>query len=1102
MSLTGQEHQQRYFRSIDELQQTPEFQQFVTREFPQAASEFPEGVSRRRWIQMMGASLALGGVAGCRYHREEIGAFVVRPEGRVPGIPEYFATNFEWAGSVVNALIANLEGRPLKVDGNPDHPAYANSQPKNFTENKKLRSAGTTAITQASILSLYDQDRIANPLLREKLRSSPKKFSSEEAANKTAAWDAFSQFIEDQKKVLAGTQGEGLAILFEPTQSPSLRRALADAAAMYPKAKLVKYESVYTGKVSKALESVGAAGGSIGLNLDAAKVIVSLDADLFGADANSVHNARQFANHRSPDGEWVNRLYVIESQYSVTGSAADFRLALQSRQIAALLKKIESAIDAGTVVEDKIEDTYYNKLDDAGKVARVIECIASDLLSHKGESALCVGSHLDLNVQLAALRINQKLGNLGKTVNVYVAPNELADVGTMKLDDFVNQASSFKSVWILANNPVFTVPGDLALAAAIEKIPDSVYLGNHDDETAELCKWTVPAAHPFEVWGDVRNVDGTYGVGQPLIDPLLDSKSPIEFLAMLAGLPVTSGQQYVMETAKAVSGGTLSERVWKETLHSGFLAGSALISFAGELTFTSAATEGDGVAISANELPDGEITLGLDKKQLEVVLRPSDTVYDGRLANNGWLQECPQPITKLTWDNAAICSIGTARELGLKQGELASLRVGESNVLLPVFVVPGHAEGSFTVNLGYGRAKGKAGINGSEVGTNLSSFRRWNQASVYTSVEVKNTTTPYPLATTQDHFAIEDEGGMRENAKRAPALIREGTFDEFKTNSNFAFETVEHHFENKSLWEEPKVDLNHKWGMAIDLNKCIGCNACVVACQSENNVPIVGKEQVRKGREMHWLRLDRYFTCDMEATQAKGSFKDPVDPTIVTQPMMCSHCETAPCEQVCPVAATVHTEEGINAMAYNRCIGTRYCGNNCPTKVRRFNYFSYVEQYGYNYGWTDNREKASAKLQSLVLNPEVTVRGRGVMEKCTYCIQRVQNGKIHAKTKGDGRVHDGDVITACQQACPTQAIVFGDLHDKTSRVYKSHNDPRAYAVLEELNIKPRTLYLAKIRNVPKRLQTATQVNPHRPGDEAHGHSDDHSHESGDHGHHS
>jgi Fe-S-cluster-containing dehydrogenase component len=422
------------------------------------------------------------------------------------------------------------------------------------------------------------------------------------------------------------------------------------------------------------------------------------------------------------------------------------------------------------------------------------------------------------------------------------------------------------------------------------------------------------------------------------------------------------------------------------------------------------------------------------------------------------------------------------------------------SVQLPVFVVPGHAEGSFTVNIGYGRTKEKGGVVGGAVGTNVSRFRQWNQASIYTGVEAIGTSVVYPLATTQDHFAIDDEGGMRENAKRAPQIIREGTLDEYKKDASFTGKTVEHHFENKSLWKEPTVDENHKWGMTIDLNKCTGCNACVVACQSENNIPIVGKEQVIRGREMHWLRIDRYFQCDFETTKSGGSFKDPVDPTIVTQPMACAHCELAPCEEVCPVAATVHTEEGINAMAYNRCIGTRYCGNNCPYKVRRFNYFNYNTEYGYFYGWQDKREQASQKLQSLVLNPEVTVRGRGVMEKCTYCIQRVQNGKIYARTKGDGKVHDGDVRTACQEACPSHAIVFGDLNDRTSRVYQSQNDSRSYAVLDELNIKPRTMYLSRIRNVPKRLATATQISPKRPG--GHGHGDEHSHESGDHGHHS
>lgn len=1103
MSQPGSEHQKRYFRSLDELQQTPEFEQFLSREFPQAASEFPEGVSRRRWLQMMGASLALGGMAGCRYNREEVAAFVIRPEGRVPGVAEHFATNFEWAGRAVHALVSSLEGRPVKVDGNAEHPAYANSQPKDFVENKKLASAGSDVFTQASILSLYDQDRIAKVLHRTKAGAKPTVYESDSKADELASWNALGVHIAKVQKELASNNGAGVAVMFEPTKSPSLRRVLAEIKKKYPSISLVKYESVYSGNVTKALDAVGAANTSLSFDLEQAKVIVSLDADLFGADANAVHYARQFANHRSPTGPWMNRLYVVESQYSTTGSIADFRFPLQSSQIGKLLRMIEEGIDAGKVVEDAEEKVAYNDSPSDERIKRVVESIVSDLLNNKGSSVLAVGTHHPLAVQVAALRINQKLTNVGKTVQLYEVPNELAGVDTVKLDDFVNRAKSgeFKSLWVLPFNPVFTVAGDIALGETLKSISDVIYLAQHDDETAEFATWTVPAAHPLEAWGDVRSIDGVYGIGQPLIAPLLNGKSQIELLSLLASLPETDGKKIVMETAGLVVGGTISESKWKESLHSGFVADTQSKLFAGELKADAKSLEAGGVKAEAYTLPEGDLKLELDPAKLEVVVLPSDSIYDGRLGNNGWLQELPQPITKLTWDNAAICSMSTAKALNLKNGELASLVLGDARVELPVFVVPGVAEGSFTVNLGYGRAKGKGGTIGSGVGTNLASFRRWNQASIYTGVQALGTSRPYRLATTQDHFAISDEGGMRENAKRAPQLVREGTLDEYKANANFTKHTVEEHFQNKSLWTEPPVAENHAWGMTIDLNKCVGCNACVVACQAENNVPIVGKEQVIRGREMHWLRIDRYFQVDFDKTYETGSFRDPKDATIVTQPMACAHCETAPCEQVCPVAATVHTEEGINAMAYNRCIGTRYCANNCPYKVRRFNYFNFNTEYGYFYGWTDEREKASAKLQSLVLNPEVTVRGRGVMEKCTYCIQRVQNGKINSRKVGDGKVHDGDIRTACQDACPTQAIVFGDLNDRTSRVYQSQHEPRAYAVLSELNIKPRTLYLSRIRNVPKRLATTTQIHPKRPGD-THSHSDEHSHESGDHGHHS
>ena len=1114
MSQPGIDSRTRYFRSLDELQKTPEFQQFLDREFPQAASEFPEGVSRRRWLQLMGASLALGGLSGCRYNREEVAAFVMRPEGRIPGIPEHYATNFEWAGRVVHALVANVDGRPLKVDGNAEHPAYAKFQPKETASNKKLASAGTDVYTQGAILSLYDQDRIGVVLNRPEPKSKPIVGNSDSDDDRKQTWDAFTGYVAKNSGQL-GT-GKGLAILIEPTRSPSFWTVLKEVLKKYPEATLVKYESVYTGNVGKALDAVGASNCSMVYDLDQAKVIVALDSDLLGSDPNAVQYSRQYANHRDPGGEWMNRLYCVESQYSVTGTAADFRLAMQASKIDALLNRIEKAIDAGTIIEDKKEATTYENLNADEKIARAIECIASDLLANKGSAVLAVGSHHSLAAQVAAIRINNKLGNIGKTVKIYENPSDINGIKSMKLDDFVVDASESKynRLWVLAPNPVFSVAGDVDLAGAMTKIADVVYLSNYDDETAYYARWTVPGCHPLESWGDVRAMDGTYSICQPTIAPLLGGKTATELLVMLAGLSIDSlpADVVIADTAEKLFGTDTTVqrkpeqltniRKMREALHAGFLAGSESKLFQGTLKVDAkelqSGIEGfPGVTLQSRSylLPDTELSLALDPANIEVLVLPSDTVYDGRLGNNGWLQECPHPVTKLTWDNAAICSPATAAALGLKQGELAVLTSGEGKVKLPVFIVPGHAEGSFTVNYGYGHSKDFGGTISGAVGTDLSSFRRWNQASLYTGVTVKSFGEPYRLATTQDHFALDDLG-MSETAKRAPQLVREGTYFEYKENPAFTSQIVEHHFENKSLWKEPEVAQNHAWGMAIDLNKCTGCNSCVVACQAENNVPIVGKEQVIRGREMHWLRIDRYFQADVDPAKSQAGFKNPIDAKVVMQPMACAHCETAPCEQVCPVAATVHTEEGINAMAYNRCIGTRYCANNCPYKVRRFNYFNYNDEYGYFYGWQDKREQASKKLQSLVLNPEVSVRGRGVMEKCTYCVQRVQNGKIYSRSKGDGKVHDGDIRSACQDACPTGAIVFGDLNDHSSRVYGLHHDPRSYAVLEELNIKPRTLYLSRIRNVPKRLATASQLQPPRPGHGGHGDHEGH----GEHGH--
>ncbi len=1132
MKLPVTASEKQFFRSVDQLEGTPEFNEFLEREFPVAASEFPEGVSRRRWMQLMGASVAFAGASGCRYYREEFAGFVVPPSGRVAGLPQSFATNFVWAGKVVNGLVKSLDGRPIKVDGNAMHPMFATSANSGYADGKdeKFAQAGSDAATQAAVLSLYDPDRLGWLVQRDdrSLPAGKMVTVAESVAQKKGPvnWTDFDIAARSQLETLGGNGGEGLAIVYEPAPTPTFNRLLAEVAAKFPKATLVPYESVYGRNAVKGLESLGVSNVTVNHRLDKATVIVAIDADLFGSESASVINARQFSINRDPNGGNMNRLYCIESQFSTTGSAADFRYALQSSQMVAFLKRLEAAIDAGTPFEASAEELNYSKLSPSERLERVLQVIATDLLANKGKSLVTVGYQQDPAAHQIAMRINAKLENVGKTLFLLDAPNELAGLKSIKLDEFARQAANgqFNTAWIFAPNPVYTVAGDIDLPAALLAIKTVVYAADYDDETAVYSTWSLPLTHPLEAWSDVRSADGTYGVCQPMIEPVTGARSSIELLSILAGFEELDPAKIVSGTLQKLAGGSFTERLWQEALHDGFLkdsqyqVSSATINTAAEdlkpLPASAIAAEGENGSeptVAKNEVlfsdPDN-----VDLSRLEVVVLPSDTVYDGRLANNGWMQECPQPITKLTWDNAALMSVSTARALGVGQSrataEMVVIRQGDAMTKLPIFIVPGQAEGTIVVALGYGRSRAGSvgGVSGQfDVGHSIQGLRRWNQAFILNGIEVSGTTEPYKLATTQDHFAIEDQLGMGEIPRRAQVIVREGTLASYEKDHQFA--KVSHHgLKIDSLWKEPEVRENHAWGMSIDLNKCSGCNACVIACQAENNVPIVGKEQVSRGREMHWLRIDRYFTADREATAAKGDSTNPVDPRIVTQPMACAHCETAPCEQVCPVAATVHTEDGINAMAYNRCVGTRYCANNCPYKVRRFNYFNYNQKYGYFYGWQDKRETANTKLQSLVLNPDVTVRGRGVMEKCTYCVQRVQNAKIMARNKGGVPIADGDVRTACQEACASQAIVFGDLNDKTSRVYANHNDPRSYAVLEELNIKPRTQYLARLRNVPVRLMTSEQLNPtwnhshSEHGEEHHGdeHGHDHEEHAGEH----
>lgn len=1071
----GSDNRSMYWRSLNELEKTPEFEQFMHREFPVAASEFPDGISRRRWMQLMSASLALGGFAGCRYQKEEFAALVGRSDQRIAGVPLMFATSFEWANRPVHLLVGNLEGRPIKLEGNPQYPLHAAVDPSTFNDGKEaaFATAGTDAYTQACILQLYDPDRCSKVAVRE-------------AAGKTAEpadWNQFERLARTRAEVLKSNGGASLVVYAPPTRSPSLRRMLSEIKGLYPQATFVRHSMVSDRRFAAGIKLAAGRYAEPLWHFEKADVICCLDSDLFAHEPAGMVYARQYSARREPDSDKgpMNRLYVIEGQYSMTGASADSRLALPSSQIGAFAVELEKRVDkmlTSAPSEGSADEKTWDELDVAGRIERMLDVLASDLVKNKGKSAVVVGRHQLAEVQAVGFRINQKLGNVGATLELLDIADDQEMLGAISLADMADKlaSGSVEDLWILGGNPVYGSAASLELGKKIAAVPHSVYLADYVDETAEHCRVIAPATHPLESWGDVLGCDGTYSVCQPQIQPLLNGKSSLEVLTLLVQAANRDPQAYVRSTAGVHAGSPLNDQQWRKLLHDGFLGASAakaisvsIDQFAGEVAV---ATLGEAV-----EKPENG--------KLEVVVLPSEASFDGRFANNGWLQELPQSVSKLVWDNAALVSSVLAEKLGLKQGEMATVRVRGRSVDLPVFIVPGICPSTIVTYMGYGRKA--AGNVGNNVGHDVTPLFTADDGVILSGAEIANTSRPYKLATTQDHFTI-DTLGQQTISKRAVMLVREGTYEQYKNNKDFADHLGAHLPEHmESLWTPPPVNQQYAWAMTVDLNKCIGCNACVVACQAENNVPIVGKEQVSRGREMHWLRLDRYFQGDPTNPNQVS------DPKVVFQPVACVHCEMAPCEQVCPVAATVHTEEGINAMAYNRCIGTRYCANNCPYKVRRFNYFNNNQQYGYFYGWLDKREEANRKLQQLVLNPEVTVRGRGVMEKCTYCIQRVQNGKIVAKAE-NREVRDGDIKTACQTACPSQAIIFGDKNDKASRVSIKQEDPRAYAMLEELNIKPRTLYLARLRNVNTRLMTKYEK------DNMSGH---HDHESGshdDHGH--
>jgi MoCo/4Fe-4S cofactor protein with predicted Tat translocation signal len=975
-----------YWRSLAQVEGASDYRDALEREFlEEGPSEHSDGIPRRDMMMLLGASLSLAGLSGCiRRPVEEIVPYVNAPEDIVPGVPRYYATTMPFRRSAYGLIVESHEGRPTKIEGNPSHPSTLGA---------------SNSLVQASVLGLYDPDRS---------QSVTQQGARKPWADFVAGWGQLAQ-------AHAADGGAGLAILSESFSSPTLARLATELRGRYPQLQWATYDAVSDENRLAGLRAATGRDVDLLLRFDRATVILTLDADPLLTDPEMLRHARGFAAGRraGATGGAMNRLYAVEGVYSLTGAMADHRLRLQSRQIAPFLAALAARVapsGGGTAAAGV-----------RGVDPRWIDTLAKDLLANRGQGLIVAGERQPAAVHAAVCALNTALGNTGKTVSYY----ETKDASLPNLASLVSLVTAMKAgkvqtLVVLGGNPVFDAPADLDFAGAMAKVPNTIALGHTVDETSTKATWHIPRAHYLESWGDARAVGGTVSVVQPLILPLFGGRSTVEVLGLMAGGADRPGYDIVRETWTPILGEADFDKTWNRVLHEGFLAGSELAEVA----------PGAGADPYA-EL--GRLAGGGSAGDLEIVFVPSPALHDGRFANEGWLQELPDPLTKLTWDNPALVSPKTAETLGLASEQVIRVEYSGRSLELPVFILPGLADGIVALTVGYGRSR--AGRIGSGVGFDAFTVRSSKAPGFDGGAKITRAGRSFAMSATQNHGSMEGRPLVRESTvtELRAEHKKEGGHGTASPLGVFPEET--HHF---SLWKEHTYDQGPQWGMTIDLNACIGCNSCVTACQSENNIPVVGKAQVAKGREMHWIRVDRYFSGEPTAS-----------PEVVFQPVPCMHCEDAPCEQVCPVAATVHDAQGLNTMVYNRCIGTRYCSNNCPYKVRRFNFFNFT--------------KNTPDVLKLAMNPDVTVRARGVMEKCTYCTQRINRVKIDAKLAGRP-IKDGDVKTACQQACPASAIEFGDLRDQSSRVAKAKADPRNYALLAELNTKPRTTYLTKVRN--------------------------------------
>jgi MoCo/4Fe-4S cofactor protein with predicted Tat translocation signal len=975
-----------YWRSLEELAGSQEFQEALHREFPKGASEWLDTVSRRGFLKVMGASLGLAGMTGCvKLPNEPIVPYVRQPENVVPGKPMYYATAVTLGGYASPVLVESHLGRPTKIEGNDLHPASL---------------GGTDIFTQASILGMYDPDRSQSVVSMGDQRSFP----------------AFLSAIRGPLSAQKALQGAGIRILTPTISSPTLADQLRNFLKIYPQAKWHVYEPVNRDNVLEGAKLAFGQPVETRYDFTKADVIVSLDADfLYAGFPGNTRYIRDFAKRRDPDSGNMNRLYVIESMPTSTGAKADHRLTSAAGEINYLAEAIFGRLGSSP-----------NKPAAADQDRQFVDSVVKDLEVHRGSSVVIVGEHQPPALHLLAQALNQQLGNVGKTV-FYTDPVDANSINqTESLKELVADINGGKVdlLLILGGNPAYDAPADLNFADALKsnKVPLRVHYGLCNDETAELCQWHVNGTHELEAWGDARAYDGTVSIIQPLIAPLYNAKSPLEFVATLSGQADASGYDLVRAYWQKQHSGADFDQFWRKSLHDGWIEGTA---FAPKSV--------------SSKPPQLQGIVAWDGKSIELNIRRDPTIYDGQFSNNGWLQELPKPMSKLTWDNAILIGPKMAERLQISSKDVVELELNGKKVAGPVWIQAGHPDNSVTVTLGYGRKR--AGRVGTGQGFDAYALRTSAAPWIASGVQIRKTGEIYQLASTQGMQSMDTpDSGHR-------PLVRETSLEEYKKEPNFAKE--EEVPAELTLYKPyPYKEEMYAWGMAIDLNKCVGCNNCIVACQSENNIAVVGKEQTLLGRHMHWIRIDAYYQGDRD------------NPKAFFQPVPCMQCENAPCEVVCPVGATNHSTEGLNDMVYNRCVGTRYCSNNCPYKVRRFNFLLFQD-------W----ETAQYKMMR---NPDVSVRSRGVMEKCTYCVQRINERKIDTETASvrEGKeIRVGDELqTACQQSCPAEAIVFGNINDPNSKVSKLKAEARNYSLLGELNTRPRTTYLAEVRNPNPELE--------------------------------